>query len=181
MRSSGTGGSLMDSFVTITVPGPISATSAAAVSGFMTTRISWPPRRAIQPSRLARIVNQVGRPAMFDGNRFLPLTGIPIWKRARSRTLFAVWLPDPLTVATWMLKSLTTGFTNDGSWGWLGRAYGMRLTVEAGAGRPLAITHDRPRPRTGSRTQAAGSMLPRFQTFPQCRSIRPTDRDAWWK
>ena len=44
---------------------------------------------------------------MFDGNRFLPETGMPIWKMERSRTRFAVWLPDPLTVATWMLKSLT--------------------------------------------------------------------------
>src|SRR5262245_7500765 len=26
----------------------------------------------------------------------------------RSRTRFAVWLPDPLTVATWMLKSFVT-------------------------------------------------------------------------
>ena len=42
---------------------------------------------------------------MFEGKRFLPLTGIPIWKIARSRTVFAVWLPEPLTVAIWMLKS----------------------------------------------------------------------------
>src|SRR5881296_381388 len=48
---------------------------------------------------------------MFDGNRFLPLTGMPIWKMARSNTVFAVWLPEPLTVATLMLKSLMTGFT----------------------------------------------------------------------
>src|SRR4029079_922434 len=66
------------------------------------------PRRAVQPSLLARMVNHVGRPAMFDGNRFLPLTGMPIWKMARSSTLLAVWLPEPLTVATWMLKSFTT-------------------------------------------------------------------------
>src|SRR5438093_8388536 len=48
---------------------------------------------------------------MFEGKRFLPLTGMPIWKMARSSTVFAVWLPEPLTVATWMLKSLTRGFT----------------------------------------------------------------------
>ena len=53
------------------------------------------------------MVYQVGRPAMFDGNMFLPDTGMPIWKIERSRTRFAVWLPDPLTVATWMAKSLT--------------------------------------------------------------------------
>ena len=44
---------------------------------------------------------------MFDGNMFLPETGTPIWKIDRSRTRLAVWLPEPLTVATWMLKSLT--------------------------------------------------------------------------
>ena len=38
---------------------------------------------------------------------FFPETGIPIWKIARMRTVFAVWLPDPLTVATCMLKSFT--------------------------------------------------------------------------
>ena len=45
---------------------------------------------------------------MFDGNMFLPETGTPIWKMDRSSTRLAVWLPDPLTVATWMLKSLTS-------------------------------------------------------------------------
>ncbi len=49
---------------------------------------------------------------MFEGNKFFPLTGMPIWKIARSRTLLAVWLPEPLTVATWRLKSLMLGFTN---------------------------------------------------------------------
>src|SRR4051812_10498784 len=44
---------------------------------------------------------------MFDGNMFLPDTGMPIWKMERRRTRLAVWLPEPLTVATWMLKSLT--------------------------------------------------------------------------
>ena len=45
------------------------------------------------------MVNQVGSPAMFDGNRFLAETGIPIWNRDRINTLLAVWLPEPLTVA----------------------------------------------------------------------------------
>ena len=39
------------------------------------------------------MVNQVGRPAMFEGNMFLPETGTPIWKMARIRTVLAVWLP----------------------------------------------------------------------------------------
>src|SRR5262245_3793009 len=135
----------MLSFATITVPGPISATSAAAVSGFMTTRISWPPRRAIQPSLLARIVNQVGSPAMFDGNRFLPLTGMPIWKMARSSTLLAVWLPEPLTVATWMLKSLTTS----------DMAFERNERVRGGSSWLIVRNHVRREAR--DRTRAAGA------------------------
>src|SRR5450432_1158982 len=65
-------------------------------------------RRAMNPSWEARIVNQVGSPWMFEGNRFLPETGIPIWKIARIRMLFDDWLPDPLAVATWIEKSFTT-------------------------------------------------------------------------
>jgi hypothetical protein len=45
---------------------------------------------------------------MFEGNRFLPLTGIPIAKMLLSRTLLADCEPEPFTVATLMLKSLTT-------------------------------------------------------------------------
>ena len=48
---------------------------------------------------LARIVNHVGKPWMFDGNKFFPLTGTPIWKMERMRTLFDDWLPEPLMVA----------------------------------------------------------------------------------
>jgi hypothetical protein len=59
---------------------------------------------------LARMVNQVGSPAMF-GEQVLAATGMPIWKRARNSTVLAVWLPEPLTVATWMVKSLTMGST----------------------------------------------------------------------
>src|SRR5262245_60931661 len=55
------------------------------------------------------MVYQVGRPAMFDGKRFLPLTGMPILKIARMRVLLAVWLPEPLTVAATIAKSLTIG------------------------------------------------------------------------
>src|SRR5580698_4607234 len=54
------------------------------------------------------MVYQVGRPAIFDGKRFLPLTGIPMPKMLLSSTLFADCDPDPFTVATWMLKSLIT-------------------------------------------------------------------------
>jgi hypothetical protein len=80
-----------------------------AVSGFIATRKSISFFRPTYPRWFARIVNQVGRPAMLDGKRFFPDTGTPIWKMERSSTRLAVWLPDPLTVATWMLKSLATG------------------------------------------------------------------------
>src|SRR5688572_9628731 len=63
--------------------------------------------RPTKPSLFARMVYQVGSPAILDGNMFLPDTGTPIWKIERSSTRLAVWLPEPLTVATWMLKSLT--------------------------------------------------------------------------
>src|SRR5262245_47488639 len=46
---------------------------------------------------------------MLLGKRFFPETGIPIWKIARRSVLFAVWLPEPLTVATWIEHSLTMG------------------------------------------------------------------------
>ena len=56
------------------------------------------------------MVYQVGNPEMFDGNRFLPLTGIPILNIARIRVLLAVWLPEPFSVATTNEKSLIIGF-----------------------------------------------------------------------
>src|SRR5271163_697130 len=89
--------------------------SSFAVSGFIATRMSISFLRATYPCLLARIVYQVGRPAMFDGKRFLPLTGIPIPKMLLSKTLFADCEPEPLTVATWMLKSLTIGFAGVGT------------------------------------------------------------------
>jgi hypothetical protein len=39
---------------------------------------------------LARIVYQVGSPAIFDGNMFFPDTGTPISRIERSNTMFAV-------------------------------------------------------------------------------------------
>jgi hypothetical protein len=46
---------------------------------------------------------------MFEGKTFFPEQGTPVWKAVRSRTMFEVWLPEPLTVPTRMTKSLTTG------------------------------------------------------------------------
>src|SRR5215475_11144878 len=66
-------------------------------------------RRAMNPSFDARIVNQVGSPWMFEGKRFLPETGIPIWKIDRMRIVLEDCEPEPLAVATWIEKSLITG------------------------------------------------------------------------
>src|SRR5437764_14053319 len=90
-------------------PGCSPSTSSRAVCTFMQTIRSTSFFRPIQPSLFARMVNQVGRPAMFDGNMFFPLTGTPIWKIERIRTLFDDCDPEPLTVATWMVQSLTMG------------------------------------------------------------------------
>src|SRR5438132_8470509 len=89
-------------------PGATVRTSSCAVSGFMQISTPTSLRRAMNPSLDARIVNQVGSPWMFEGKRFLPDTGIPIWKIARIRIVFEDWLPEPLAVATWIEKSLTT-------------------------------------------------------------------------
>jgi len=43
---------------------------------------------------------------MLEGKTFLGATGIPMWKIARVRTRLAVWLPEPLTVAAWIVRSL---------------------------------------------------------------------------
>jgi hypothetical protein len=43
---------------------------------------------------------------MFDGNIFLPVTGMPILKRARKIVRFDVWLPEPFAVPTVIEKSL---------------------------------------------------------------------------
>src|SRR5512133_1856887 len=79
------------------------------------------------------MVNQVGRPAMFEGKRFLPLTKTPIWKMARSRTVLAVWEPDPLTVATWMDESLILVFAPPAGGG-AARAAVMGLLSHRGNG-----------------------------------------------
>jgi hypothetical protein len=43
---------------------------------------------------------------MFDGKRFLPETGIPIWKSDRRRTVLELCEPEPFAVATWSVTSL---------------------------------------------------------------------------
>src|ERR1051326_6652806 len=96
-------------------PAGSASTSSRAVCAFMQTMMSTSFLRAIHPSLFARIVNQVGKPAMFEGNMFLPLTGTPIWKMERINTLFDDCDPDPLTVATWIVQSLTIDAPSAGS------------------------------------------------------------------
>src|SRR5215471_16151606 len=90
-------------------PGATVLTSSCAVSGFMQMRTPMSRRRAMKPSFDARIVNQVGSPWMFEGKRFLPETGMPIWKMDRIRIVLEDWEPEPFAVATWIEKSLMTG------------------------------------------------------------------------
>jgi hypothetical protein len=59
----------------------------------------------VKPSLLTRIVYQVGRPWMLDGNRFFPETGMPILNIARRMVELAVVLPDPFAVPTMIEKS----------------------------------------------------------------------------
>src|SRR5690348_15606319 len=51
--------------------------------------------------------NQVGRPSIFEGKTFFGATGIPSRRMALVIARFDDWLPEPLTVATRMVKSLT--------------------------------------------------------------------------
>ena len=46
---------------------------------------------------------------MLEGKTFFGATGMPMWKIALVKTRLAVWLPEPLTVAAWMVRSLTMG------------------------------------------------------------------------
>jgi hypothetical protein len=85
----------------------MAAASETAVSGLSATSRSFRFCRARYPRSFTRMVNHVGSPAMFEGKRFFPPTGTPIWKMARRSVVLAVWLPEPFTVATWRLNSLT--------------------------------------------------------------------------
>ncbi len=51
--------------------------------------------------------NHVGNPLILEGNIFFPETGIPIWNKDLNKVVFAVALPEPLTVQIVMQKSLT--------------------------------------------------------------------------
>src|SRR5580704_2454399 len=84
-----------------------SAMSRAYVCPFIATIRSYVRARATCPSLLTRISYHVGRPWMFDGNRFLPETGTPIRKIERIRRLFALEDPVPLTLASFRAKSFT--------------------------------------------------------------------------
>src|SRR5713101_8132992 len=69
-------------------------------------RMSTLSDRAMWPSGVTRSWYQVGSPSMLEGKTFFGATGMPIWKIALVKIRFAVWLPEPLTVAAWMVRSL---------------------------------------------------------------------------
>src|SRR5436305_7913725 len=100
-------------------PGLSWRTSSAAVWAFMQTSTGVSRRCPTYPRALARMWNQVGSPSMFEGKTFLPLHGMPIPYRARSRTRLADWLPEPLTVPTRIARSLTEAW-DDGAPSWTG-------------------------------------------------------------
>ena len=50
---------------------------------------------------------QVGNPEIFDGNKFFPLTGIPMSNSVCNRIRLADWEPVPFAVAILMVKSFT--------------------------------------------------------------------------
>src|SRR5436190_20986610 len=66
--------------------------------------------RAVYPCRFTRISYHVGRPWMFDGNTFLPVTGTPMRKMACMIRPLADADPVPLAVAILKAKSLTRVF-----------------------------------------------------------------------
>src|SRR5437868_2447190 len=92
-----------------TPPGRTVLRSSRQVATLKATRTSTLSERAMWPSGVIRSWYQVGRPSILDGNTFLGATGIPMWKIALVKTRFAVWLPEPLTVAAWIVRSLTIG------------------------------------------------------------------------
>src|SRR5690349_18490485 len=92
-----------------TPPGRTVFRSSRQVAALKAIRMSTLSDRAMYPSGVMRSWYQVGSPSMLEGNTFLGATGIPMWKMALVSTRLAVWLPDPLTVAAWMVRSLTMG------------------------------------------------------------------------
>src|SRR4051812_21117637 len=62
--------------------------------------------RAVYPCRFTRISYHVGRPWMFEGNTFFPVTGTPMRKMACMISPFADADPVPLAVAILNAKLL---------------------------------------------------------------------------
>src|SRR5207249_11621422 len=81
--------------------------SSRHVATLYATRMSTLSERAMWPSGVMRSWYHVGSPSMLDGKTFFGATGMPMWKIEIGRAHVAVWLPEPLTVAAWMVRSLT--------------------------------------------------------------------------
>src|SRR5438105_5829180 len=109
------------------------------------------------PSGETRIWNQVGRPSMLDGKMFLGATGMAILKIARMSTELEDWLPEPLTVAAWKVRSLTMGSDT----GYLLYVDQPRIRgVPTGASRTLTRSEDR-RSQGDHRGRGPGGSHPR--------------------
>ena len=90
-------------------PGCSASTSSRAVCAFMQTRMSTSFLRAIQPSLFARMVNQVGQPGDIRREHVLAADRHAHLEDGAHQDVVRGLEPEPLTVATWMVKSLTTG------------------------------------------------------------------------
>lgn len=73
---------------------------------------------------------------------FLPLTGMPILKSARNKHWFAVWLPEPLTVAATIVKLLTpAGLSCISAGATLGRTRVMLIRQRAFLHEAIGVLH----------------------------------------
>src|SRR2546429_9743310 len=99
-----------------TPPGRTDFRSSREVDTLKAIRMSTLSDRAMWPSGVMRSWYQVGKPSMFEGKTFFGATGMPMWKIALVRTRLAVWLPEPFTVAAWMVRSLTIDSVTWVSW-----------------------------------------------------------------
>src|SRR6202171_3165888 len=95
-----------------TPPGRTVLRSWCHVATLNATRMSTLSDRAMWPSGVTRSWYHVGRPSMLEGKTFFGATGMPMWKMALVKIKLAVWLPEPLTVAAWMVRSLMICWVN---------------------------------------------------------------------
>ena len=107
MTSSLSIGILESIFQITTVPGSREAKSSSHVAGLTRIWICVLSPGAWYPFSESLTMYHVGRPEIFEGNRFLPLTGIPMSNSVCKRIRFADCEPVPFAVAIFIVKSFT--------------------------------------------------------------------------